>query len=31
VPVLPEWVTQWNKAASLPKGKEPAQSDWLTK
>lgn len=31
VPVLPDWVTQWNKAAALPKGKEPAQSDWLTK
>jgi acyl-CoA thioesterase FadM len=31
VPVLPDWVVQWDKAAALPKGKEPAQSDWLTK
>jgi hypothetical protein len=29
--VLPDWIVQWNKAAALPKGKEPAQSDWLTK
>ncbi len=29
VPQLPEWVVQWNKAASLPKGKEPAPSNWI--
>jgi len=28
VPVLPEWIANWNKSASLPKGKEPAPSDW---
>jgi hypothetical protein len=29
VPVLPAWVIQWNEAAALPKGREPAPSDWL--
>ena len=29
IPQLPEWVIQWNKAASLPKGKEPAPSNWI--
>ena len=28
VPVLPEWVASWSKASSLPKGREPAPSDW---
>jgi len=28
VPQLPDWVVQWSKSASLPKGKEPAPSDW---
>ena len=28
VPQLPDWVVQWNKSAALPKGKEPAPSDW---
>ena len=28
-PKLPDWVIEWNKAAALPKGKEPAPSDWL--
>ena len=28
VPVLPEWVANWSKASSLPKGREPAPSDW---
>lgn len=28
VPQLPDWVIQWNKGAALPKGREPAQSDW---
>jgi acyl-CoA thioesterase FadM len=28
VPALPMWVKEWNKAASLPKGKEPAPSNW---
>jgi acyl-CoA thioesterase FadM len=28
VPVLPEWVVNWSKASSLPKGREPAPSDW---
>lgn len=27
-PVLPSWIQDWNKAASLPKGKEPAPSNW---
>lgn len=27
-PKLPEWVSQWSKAASLPKGKELAPSNW---
>ena len=25
---LPAWVAEWAKSASLPKGKEPAVSDW---
>lgn len=29
VPQLPDWVIQWSKAASLPKGKEPAPSNWI--
>lgn len=28
VPQLPDWVVQWNKEAALPKGKEPAPSNW---
>ena len=28
VPKLPEWVLAWSKASSLPKGKEPAPSNW---
>jgi acyl-CoA thioesterase FadM len=28
VPTLPEWVANWSKASALPKGKEPAPSDW---
>ena len=28
-PTLPDWVVDWNKAVSLPKGKEYAQSHWL--
>jgi hypothetical protein len=28
VPKLPEWVAAWSKASSLPKGKEPAPSNW---
>lgn len=28
VPVLPEWVKQWAADTSLPKGKEPAPSNW---
>ncbi|WP_296631125.1 thioesterase family protein [Rhodoluna sp.] len=27
-PVLPEWVKVWAENSSLPKGKEPAPSDW---
>ena len=27
-PNLPEWVSKWSKAASLPKGKELAPSNW---
>ena len=27
-PVLPEWVAQWGKDSALPKGKEPAPSNW---
>jgi hypothetical protein len=26
--VLPEWVSQWAKDCQLPKGKEPAPSNW---
>ena len=29
VPVLPAWISAWNEAAALPKGKEPAPSEWL--
>jgi acyl-CoA thioesterase FadM len=28
VPTLPEWVTNWSKESALPKGREPAPSDW---
>jgi acyl-CoA thioesterase FadM len=28
VPKLPDWVAAWSKASSLPKGKEPAPSNW---
>jgi hypothetical protein len=28
VPVLPDWVVQWNADSALPKGKEPAPSTW---
>jgi acyl-CoA thioesterase FadM len=28
VPELPSWMAQWNKAAALPKGREPAPSNW---
>jgi acyl-CoA thioesterase FadM len=27
-PVLPEWVVRWAKDVQLPKGKEPAPSEW---
>lgn len=27
-PTLPAWVAQWGKDSSLPKGKEPAPSNW---
>jgi acyl-CoA thioesterase FadM len=27
-PKLPDWVVAWSKASSLPKGKEPAPSEW---
>lgn len=27
-PVLPEWVLRWASDVQLPKGKEPAPSDW---
>lgn len=27
-PVLPEWVLHWDKEVALPKGKEPAPSNW---
>jgi acyl-CoA thioesterase FadM len=29
IPVLPKWVTEWNKGVSLPKGREAAPSDWV--
>lgn len=29
VPVLPKWVTDWNKGVALPKGREAAPSDWV--
>jgi hypothetical protein len=28
VPVLPEWVKRWAADSALPKGKEPAPSEW---
>jgi acyl-CoA thioesterase FadM len=28
IPELPTWVKNWNKESALPKGKEPAQSQW---
>ncbi|MFM5952517.1 MAG: acyl-CoA thioesterase [Micrococcales bacterium] len=28
VPVLPAWINDWNEATVLPKGKEPAPSNW---
>lgn len=28
VPEIPEWVKRWSKDLALPKGKEPALSDW---
>jgi acyl-CoA thioesterase FadM len=27
-PTLPAWVADWSKASALPKGREPAPSDW---
>lgn len=27
-PELPKWVEQWGEASKLPKGKEPAESNW---
>jgi acyl-CoA thioesterase FadM len=27
-PILPDWVVRWNKDSVLPKGKEPAPSNW---
>lgn len=27
-PALPEWIKNWDEAAKLPKGKEPAPSEW---
>jgi len=27
-PELPSWISDWNKAAALPKGKESAPSNW---
>jgi len=30
-PNLPSWVRQWDKAVALPRGKEPAPSDWSHK
>ena len=28
IPTLPDWVVQWNADTALPKGKEPAPSNW---
>ena len=28
IPVLPEWVKRWTADSALPKGKEPAPSEW---
>jgi hypothetical protein len=28
-PKLAQWVIDWNKEVALPKGKQPAPSDWL--
>ena len=28
IPILPQWVANWSAASSLPKGREPAPSDW---
>jgi acyl-CoA thioesterase FadM len=28
IPQIPEWVKTWDESSSLPKGKEPAPSDW---
>lgn len=30
-PELPSWVSEWDKSVALPKGKEPAPSDWSHK
>jgi hypothetical protein len=27
-PKLPKWVKDWAKSVALPKGKEPAPSEW---
>lgn len=28
LPILPAWVVKWNSDAALPKGREPAPSNW---
>ena len=28
LPILPQWVANWSAASSLPKGREPAPSEW---
>jgi hypothetical protein len=28
VPVLEPWIVEWAKKAALPKGSEPADSNW---
>jgi hypothetical protein len=28
MPILPQWVANWSASSSLPKGKEPAPSEW---
>jgi hypothetical protein len=28
MPILPQWVANWSVASSLPKGREPAPSNW---
>ena len=28
VPVVPAWILEWNTHTTLPKGREPAPSDW---